>query len=156
MIKIILTVNPQMFTSIADKNRQGFEASNLRNLFSWLLKQRDTFFLLVSNLNHQFERNPFELLKWPRQGRQFNSTAICISRIFTFSLLQAYQKLNGLQEKDAKVRYIQKCRSLPTYGITFFLIKASDYLIHDSCTTYSVRLIALAAVRPLESRHKNL
>ncbi|KAM7533362.1 hypothetical protein Aperf_G00000120428 [Anoplocephala perfoliata] len=34
-----------------------------------------------------------------------------------------YRKLNGLSEKDAKVRYIQVCRSLPTYGITFFLIK---------------------------------
>uniref|UniRef100_A0A0R3TMN8 FERM domain-containing protein n=1 Tax=Rodentolepis nana TaxID=102285 RepID=A0A0R3TMN8_RODNA len=34
-----------------------------------------------------------------------------------------YQKFNGLSEKDAKVRYIQVCRSLPTYGITFFLIK---------------------------------
>uniref|UniRef100_A0A5K3EGD4 FERM domain-containing protein n=1 Tax=Mesocestoides corti TaxID=53468 RepID=A0A5K3EGD4_MESCO len=36
---------------------------------------------------------------------------------------EQYQKLNGLSEKDAKVRYIQVCRSLPTYGITFFLIK---------------------------------
>lgn len=39
------------------------------------------------------------------------------------SSFQQYQKLNGLSEKDAKVRYIQVCRSLPTYGITFFLIK---------------------------------
>nr|VZI31552.1 unnamed protein product [Spirometra erinaceieuropaei] len=36
---------------------------------------------------------------------------------------ESHQKLNGLQEKDAKIRYIQLCRSLPTYGITFFLIK---------------------------------
>ncbi|KAL5963120.1 Talin-1, partial [Taenia solium] len=40
---------------------------------------------------------------------------------------EQYQKLSGLSEKDAKVRYIQVCRSLPTYGITFFLIKIGVY-----------------------------
>lgn len=29
----------------------------------------------------------------------------------------------GLSEVDAKVRYVQRARSLKTYGVTFFLVK---------------------------------
>ncbi|TNN09176.1 Talin-2 isoform 2, partial [Schistosoma japonicum] len=38
-------------------------------------------------------------------------------------ILEEYQKLGSYGEKEAKLRYVQLCRSLPTYGITFFLIK---------------------------------
>ncbi|CAH8487481.1 unnamed protein product [Schistosoma turkestanicum] len=38
-------------------------------------------------------------------------------------ILEQYQKLGNYDEKEAKLRYVQLCRSLPTYGITFFLIK---------------------------------
>ncbi|XP_066270421.1 talin-1-like isoform X3 [Branchiostoma lanceolatum] len=34
-----------------------------------------------------------------------------------------HRKLAGLSELDAKVRYTQQCRSLKTYGVTFFLVK---------------------------------
>ncbi|KAI8493573.1 Talin-1 [Branchiostoma belcheri] len=34
-----------------------------------------------------------------------------------------HRKLAGLTELDAKVRYTQQCRSLKTYGVTFFLVK---------------------------------
>ncbi|XP_070547100.1 talin-1-like isoform X3 [Ptychodera flava] len=34
-----------------------------------------------------------------------------------------HKKLRGVNELDAKVRYTQLCRSLKTYGITFFLVK---------------------------------
>lgn len=29
----------------------------------------------------------------------------------------------GLSEVDSKVRYVQRARSLKTYGVTFFLVK---------------------------------
>ncbi|CAH8519709.1 unnamed protein product [Schistosoma rodhaini] len=38
-------------------------------------------------------------------------------------ILEQYQKLGNYDEREAKLRYVQLCRSLPTYGITFFLIK---------------------------------
>ncbi|THD23639.1 Talin-1 [Fasciola hepatica] len=36
---------------------------------------------------------------------------------------ERHKKLGDFDEKEAKLQYIQLCRSLPTYGITFFLIK---------------------------------
>uniref|UniRef100_A0A914UKX2 Talin 1 n=1 Tax=Plectus sambesii TaxID=2011161 RepID=A0A914UKX2_9BILA len=38
-------------------------------------------------------------------------------------ILQVYRQLNGLSELDAKVKYVHRCRSLKTYGVTFFLVK---------------------------------
>jgi talin len=38
-------------------------------------------------------------------------------------ILQEHRKLKGLTELNAKYRYIQLCRSLKTYGMTFFLVK---------------------------------
>ncbi|TGZ71072.1 hypothetical protein CRM22_002843, partial [Opisthorchis felineus] len=35
----------------------------------------------------------------------------------------AHKKLRDFDEREAQLQYIQLCRSLPTYGITFFLIK---------------------------------
>ncbi|TPP44134.1 Talin-2 [Fasciola gigantica] len=40
---------------------------------------------------------------------------------------ERHKKLGDFDEKEAKLQYIQLCRSLPTYGITFFLIK---YVLH--------------------------
>lgn len=34
-----------------------------------------------------------------------------------------YRQLNGMSELDAKVKYVHRCRSLKTYGVTFFLVK---------------------------------
>lgn len=34
-----------------------------------------------------------------------------------------HRKLKGMTELNAKYRYIQLCRSLKTYGMTFFLVK---------------------------------
>ncbi|CAL8095916.1 unnamed protein product [Calicophoron daubneyi] len=36
---------------------------------------------------------------------------------------ERHKKLGDFDEREAKLRYVQLCRSLPTYGITFFLIK---------------------------------
>ena len=38
---------------------------------------------------------------------------------------QEHRKLHNLSELHAKFRYIQLCRSLRTYGVTFFLVKVS-------------------------------
>lgn len=38
-------------------------------------------------------------------------------------ILQEYKNLTGLNELDAKLKYTQLCRSLKTYGVTFFLVK---------------------------------
>ncbi|CAL8103548.1 unnamed protein product [Calicophoron daubneyi] len=38
-------------------------------------------------------------------------------------IFQQHAELTGLSEVEAKVRYCQFCRSLKTYGITFFLVK---------------------------------
>ncbi|KAF6776525.1 hypothetical protein AHF37_04495 [Paragonimus kellicotti] len=37
--------------------------------------------------------------------------------------IQAHRNLGNFDERESKLRYVQLCRSLPTYGITFFLIK---------------------------------
>ena len=39
------------------------------------------------------------------------------------SIFQEHRKLHSLTELNAKFRYIQLCRSLKTYGVTFFLVK---------------------------------
>ena len=39
------------------------------------------------------------------------------------SIYDEHQKLYNLREFDAKLRYIQLCQSLNTYGTTFFLVK---------------------------------
>ena len=39
--------------------------------------------------------------------------------------LQEHNKLGTLSDLQAKFRYIQDCRNLRTYGVTFFLVKAS-------------------------------
>ena len=38
-------------------------------------------------------------------------------------VLQEYEELSGLAELKAKLQYIQLCRSLKTYGVTFFHVK---------------------------------
>ncbi|CAF0748960.1 unnamed protein product [Brachionus calyciflorus] len=38
-------------------------------------------------------------------------------------IIQEYKTLIGLNELEAKLKYTQLCRSLKTYGVTFFLVK---------------------------------
>ena len=38
-------------------------------------------------------------------------------------IFSEHRKLNGLTELNAKYRYVQLCRSLKTYGVTFFEVK---------------------------------
>ena len=38
----------------------------------------------------------------------------------------------GLESLDAKFKYIQICQDLPTYGVTFFLVKVIIFL-HFNC-----------------------
>ena len=39
------------------------------------------------------------------------------------SIFTEHRKLHNLSEINAKFRYVQFCRSLRTYGVTFFLVK---------------------------------
>lgn len=41
-------------------------------------------------------------------------------------IFQEHAKLHGMTELNAKYRYIQLCRSLKTYGVTFFLVKEKE------------------------------
>ena len=41
------------------------------------------------------------------------------------SIFADHRKLHNLSEINAKFRYIQLCRSLRTYGVTFFLVKVT-------------------------------
>ena len=54
-----------------------------------------------------------------------------------------HRKLHTMSELNAKFRYIQLCRSLRTYGVTFFLVKVGGDCCHGdfflavvSITTY--------------------
>lgn len=40
-------------------------------------------------------------------------------------IFSEHKKHYGLSELDAKVLYTKTARSLPTYGVTFFLVKVS-------------------------------
>ena len=42
------------------------------------------------------------------------------------SNIQEQKKHAGLSEIDGKAKYTQLARSLPTYGIAFFLVKVVD------------------------------
>lgn len=54
------------------------------------------------------------------QGGRFRS--ICCVLLF-----QEHKKFVSLSEVEAKVKYTHLCRSLKTYGITFFLVKVRIY-----------------------------
>lgn len=43
------------------------------------------------------------------------------------SIYSVYRKLHNLNEINAMFRYFQLCRSLRTYGITFFLVKVKSW-----------------------------
>jgi hypothetical protein len=43
------------------------------------------------------------------------------------SVNQEHKKCHGLDELQAKFRYVQLCRSLKTYGVTFFLVKVGEF-----------------------------
>ena len=45
------------------------------------------------------------------------------------SIFAEHRKLINLNELNAKYRYIQFCRSLRTYGVTFFLVKVFASLL---------------------------
>ena len=42
---------------------------------------------------------------------------------YVHTTLQEYKKLCSLSDHNAKARYIQLCRSLKTFGVTFFAVK---------------------------------
>ena len=45
-------------------------------------------------------------------------------------IYEAYQKLFIVREIEAKLKYIQFCQSLRTYGVTFFHVKVLIIIIH--------------------------
>ena len=55
-----------------------------------------------------------------------------------------HRKLHNLSELNAKFRYIQLCRSLRTYGVTFFLVKVSRQLYVCVCVCTCVCCIRSA------------
>lgn len=44
-----------------------------------------------------------------------------------------HKKHNSLTEIEAKVAYVKTARSLSTYGVTFFLVKVTDFFISVVC-----------------------
>ena len=38
-----------------------------------------------------------------------------------------HRKYEGKNELDAKVEYVKEARALPTYGVSFFLVKVSSF-----------------------------
>ena len=44
-------------------------------------------------------------------------------KVFAGFFVQEHKRCYGLDELQAKFRYVQLCRSLKTYGVTFFLVK---------------------------------
>ena len=40
-------------------------------------------------------------------------------------IFQEHKKLQGTSEVDTKVKYVKLARSLPTFGVHFFLVKVS-------------------------------
>lgn len=43
--------------------------------------------------------------------------------------VQEYKKLTGENEQEMKFRYIEKCRMLSTYGISFFALKVCHAML---------------------------
>ena len=41
-------------------------------------------------------------------------------------IFQEHKKLQGTSEVDTKVKYVKLARSLPTFGVHFFLVKVSS------------------------------
>lgn len=71
-----------------------------------------------------------------------------------------HRKLQGMTELNAKFRYVQLCRSLKTYGVTFFSVKEKvpkkNKMVETllGVTRDSVmRLDAETKVSPRASRH---
>lgn len=46
-------------------------------------------------------------------------------------IFQQHATLNGLSDIEARVKYCHFCRSLKTYGITFFLVKVSHVCLRS-------------------------
>jgi len=55
-----------------------------------------------------------------------------------FIILQEYRDCRGMSELDAKVDYVKRCRSLKTYGVTFFLVKVQKKNIVVQCIEITV------------------
>lgn len=65
----------------------------------------------------------------------------CVYLSFPWTLpSQEHRKLFGLNDLNAKFRYIELCRSLRTYGVSFFAVKVCIYTsllqcgMHTTCT----------------------
>ena len=61
------------------------------------------------------------------------------------SIFADHRRLHNLSEINAKFRYIQLCRSLRTYGVTFFLVKVKKGLI----LTHLFKIVWCSELSPL-------
>ena len=41
-------------------------------------------------------------------------------------ILEGHRKLNGVPEIEAKLRYVKLARSLPAFGVSFFLVRVGS------------------------------
>jgi len=62
----------------------------------------------------------------------------CYSIIYIIifrTVFQEHKKLSGLDELQGRYKYVQLCRGLKTYGVTFFLVKVFLSLLgcHFKC-----------------------
>ena len=61
------------------------------------------------------------------------------------NIFSDHRKLHNLSEINARFRYIQLCRSLRTYGVTFFLVKVRGRL-NLACSVLAV--VIMYSVQP--------
>ena len=63
--------------------------------------------------------------------------------------MQDHRELVGLHlsDVDAKVKYTQKARSLPTYGITFFVVKVAHIDLYSLFHLISTIVVTVGGAR---------
>ena len=64
-------------------------------------------------------------MSFPFSLREFLPQSYMKSNKIEKKIFQEHKKLTGLSEIDAKVKYVKLARSLPTFGVHFFLVKVS-------------------------------
>ncbi len=54
---------------------------------------------------------------------QVDLKKLFLLEIYYLFIIKEHKKYENMSELDAKLKYTQLCRSLRTYGVTFFLVK---------------------------------
>jgi len=71
-------------------------------------------------------------------------------------IFQEHRKLQGMTELNAKFRFVQLCRSLKTYGVTFFLVKVLSHFFFCYQFLFDVVMNFVAHQPFMNNRKKSL